>query len=188
MSDGQFPYAQELQYWQFMVKRLMSLLREACLPLIRGLTPAAEELRLPILYNDGQSIAWATACQAFLLTYQHRLSVGRVGFTYLTEAIDQAVRVEGFTEEAFARIVQNAKSPAAKTRSIEEVVVDTFIMAAACLRDEVQEAKVDHAAVTHACLTSPKIHNRAKFICIPAMTIGKLNEEYATGKLTFPGR
>ena len=123
-------------------------------------------------------IRWATVCQAFILTYQHSHSVGRIGFTYLVSSIDAALENEGFTERAFAQIVENRKSEFGMTRTAEAVVVDTFVMEAATILDDVPLTEDEQTAINRALLTNQRIFDCSKFLCYPMLSLKRLNEVY----------
>ena len=140
-----FKYASESPFWYFLAHRAIDAAHQTLPPILDGLNERARELELPIVYKVPHTLAWAVACQLFLITQPRSDSLGRMGFGVMLTGFDRVLAPKGFAEVAFKRILANIESPSFPGRSRDDSIADTFLSNGLKLVDEVAvDPSLDH--------------------------------------------
>ena len=162
-----FNYASESPFWYFLAHRAVDAAHQTLPPILDGLNQRARELELFIVYKVPHALAWAVACQLFIITQPRSDSLGRWDFGMMLAGFDRVLAPKGFAKISFERILGNIKSPSFPDRSRDDSIVDTFLANGLKLVDEESiDPSMDHAILA-TCLSDETMLSLGRDVCCP---------------------
>jgi len=161
-------FSSESAFWHLLARRVERESARSLPNLFAELNARAVALRLPVAYSGPHANAWAVLCRLFALTHGGDGALDRKGLAAMKEGFSRVLGPAPFAAAGLERIRKNIEAPAVLGRSMEESVVDTFLIkAAATTLVEGRHVPAGDPSVVTECLHDPVIFALAGEVCRP---------------------
>lgn len=121
----------EWPFWCLLATRTLTSAESDLWTALDRLTARAAERSLPIRYEPGKGLHWASVCRIYLLSRMNAKDAGTVGYVHMIFGIGRAFRSPRFAKIAFTQINRQVLSPSFEGRTFRESVADAFLQNAA---------------------------------------------------------